>query len=102
MAFVPYSSTEHIPINDDLSEIINEKVWQLGLRGILKNQWRVRKMNLLDAVIRAGEKSIIKQSICVNNGGHHQDIHTTCNGKLAWRCRCGFLAPKTAPIWEKK
>lgn len=56
---------------------------------------------LLEIARKSGIKTLERERSCQNDGGHFQDGETTVNGKLAWKCRCGFAAPKIAPIWKK-
>lgn len=57
-------------------------------------------MTNIKDIIAAGERRRREERRCAESGGHHRDRETTVNGESAWKCRCGFAAPKTARVWE--
>ena len=58
-------------------------------------------MNLIDCLIEDGKDRVRKQEGCAENGGHYKDVdYSPRRGvKPHWKCRCGFMAPKSSRIW---
>ena len=56
--------------------------------------------NLLKTAEKAGIASRKREHACVKSGGHYRDATTVSDGKPGIKCRCGFSAVASAPIWK--